>query len=151
MREVHPLLVKRVCTSFSNSIFHWSSTCFVCIKMCRHWISLLGGWLTNQSTWRSCQDVAWVQGKLSEKYVSAIVFFQNSTDFCSICELTKGELWQVNKTLFATVRCVICKWLRHQMCFHIGSSQAFFHELHRFNTGHWVKMAINPNNRGTYE
>lgn len=80
--------------------------------------------------------------KLSEKLVMVILLYV-------ISEPTKRELWQVNEALLAAVRCVIRKWLCHQMCFHFGSSQTFLHELHRFYTGHRVKMAIDANNGGT--
>lgn len=63
----------------------------------------------------------------------------------NVC-LTKGEFWQIDESLFATVRSVVGQGLTHQMGFQPSSLQAFFHELHRLQTNCGVKMAVHTNN-----
>lgn len=63
---------------------------------------------------------------------------------------TEGELCQINEALAAAVRSVVGKRLDHVVSLQPSLLNSFLHHLHRFQTGHGVKVAVDPHNLGSY-
>lgn len=64
--------------------------------------------------------------------------------------ITKGEFWQINESLAAAVRSVVCKGLHHIVSLQPGFLHSLLHHLDSFHTGHWVKVAVDSNDLGAY-
>lgn len=64
--------------------------------------------------------------------------------------ITEGEFWQINESLTAAVRGVVCKGLHHIVGRQSSLLHSLLHHLDSFHAGHWVKVAVDSNDLGTY-